>query len=72
MHDAVDASTVIDRHHLLGHPTDLAGHIGALGPLPFQTAPHAGGWGASLMAALEASGLSGAAEAPPSRRRRSS
>ncbi len=52
-----------DRYGLLGHPTDLAGHVAALGPLPL---PRAGEgvrssthWRETFGALLESSGLSG-------------
>lgn len=47
------------RYRLLGHPSDLAAHLAALGPLPL---PHGGqmhSWRQSFVAALEASGLTG-------------
>ena len=50
------------RHHrpyrLLGHPTDLAGHVATLGPVPLP-APGARGWREAFVAVLEASGLAG-------------
>jgi NADH:ubiquinone oxidoreductase subunit F (NADH-binding) len=45
-------------HSLLGHPTDLAGHIAAHGPLAVNLGGHAS-WQRALAASLEASGLSG-------------
>ncbi len=46
------------RYRLLGHPTDLAGHLGALGPAPLP-APRERGWRDNFVALLEASGLAG-------------
>jgi NADH:ubiquinone oxidoreductase subunit F (NADH-binding) len=45
-------------HHLLGHPTDLSGHIDAHGPLAVALGRHES-WQAALGANLEASGLLG-------------
>jgi NADH:ubiquinone oxidoreductase subunit F (NADH-binding) len=47
-----------DRYRVLGHPTDLAGHVAALGPVPL---PPAGAhrWAGTFVALLEASGLAG-------------
>jgi NADH:ubiquinone oxidoreductase subunit F (NADH-binding) len=58
MPNASDAISITDAYRLLGHPTDLAGHIAALGPAPL---PSDGGlrWRAAFVAALKASGLSG-------------
>jgi NADH:ubiquinone oxidoreductase subunit F (NADH-binding) len=44
-------------HHLLGHPTDLAGHLATHGPL--SLAPNQASWAATLAAHLHASGLAG-------------
>jgi NADH:ubiquinone oxidoreductase subunit F (NADH-binding) len=46
------------RYRLLGHPTDLASHEAALGPLPLPGAG-ARGWREAFISALEASGLAG-------------
>ncbi len=46
------------RYRLLGHPTDLAGHIGALGPAPLPVARERG-WRENFVALLESSGLAG-------------
>ncbi len=46
------------RYRLLGHPTDLAGHVATLGPVPLPTAK-ATGWRESLVSMLETSGLGG-------------
>ena len=45
-------------HHLLGHPTDLSGHIDAHGPLAVALGRHES-WQAALAANLDASGLLG-------------
>ena len=52
------ALPITGSYRLLGHPTDLAGHVAALGPVPLPPAG-AGGWRASFVSALEASGLCG-------------
>lgn len=52
------AAPATDCYRILGHPTDLAGHIGVFGPLPLP-AGRDRTWHASFAAALEASGLSG-------------
>jgi NADH:ubiquinone oxidoreductase subunit F (NADH-binding) len=46
------------RHHLLGHPIDLAGHLEAHGPLRAPTGPNMT-WQQAFIATLEASGLTG-------------
>ena len=49
---------ITGRYRLLGHPTDLAGHLTALGPVPLPSGrPH--GWRDALLSALEVSGLAG-------------
>jgi NADH:ubiquinone oxidoreductase subunit F (NADH-binding) len=53
-----EAPSVTRSYQLLGHPTDLAGHIAALGPVPLPAAG-VSGWRAAFVSALEASGLSG-------------
>jgi len=45
-------------HRLLGHPTDLAGHVGVHGPLSAAVGNDAS-WRRAVTAGLEASGLSG-------------
>jgi NADH:ubiquinone oxidoreductase subunit F (NADH-binding) len=45
-------------YRLLGHPSDLAGHVATLGPAPLPTG-RAKGWRDSFVAELEASGLAG-------------
>jgi NADH:ubiquinone oxidoreductase subunit F (NADH-binding) len=58
MPDDGGAVTITDHYRLLGHPTDLAGHLAALGPVPL---PPTGsrGWREQFLAMLEASGLAG-------------
>jgi len=46
------------RYRLLGHPTDLAGHVAALGPAPLPSG-RVRGWREWFVAVLEASGLAG-------------
>ena len=46
------------RYRILGHPTDLAGHVAALGPLPVSTSPGRE-WLEAFVGSLEASGLTG-------------
>ncbi|HEY1650945.1 MAG TPA: NADH-ubiquinone oxidoreductase-F iron-sulfur binding region domain-containing protein [Acidimicrobiales bacterium] len=46
------------RYRLLGHPTDLAGHIATLGPAPLPVTRDRR-WRENFVAALEASGLTG-------------
>jgi NADH:ubiquinone oxidoreductase subunit F (NADH-binding) len=45
------------RYRLLGHPTDLAGHVAALGPAPLPSG--ALGWREGFVSMLESSGLAG-------------
>jgi NADH:ubiquinone oxidoreductase subunit F (NADH-binding) len=45
-------------YQLLGYPSDLSGHLAALGPLPIPAAPSVK-WRRSLAREVEASGLSG-------------
>jgi NADH:ubiquinone oxidoreductase subunit F (NADH-binding) len=45
-------------HHLLGHPTDLAGHLATHGPLAVNLGAHTS-WQRALTASLESSGLTG-------------
>jgi NADH:ubiquinone oxidoreductase subunit F (NADH-binding) len=47
-----------DFHHLLGHPTDLEGHISTHGPLAVSLGSHQS-WQIALAASLESSGLAG-------------
>jgi NADH:ubiquinone oxidoreductase subunit F (NADH-binding) len=46
------------RYRLLGHPTDLAGHVATLGPVPLPT-HGTRGWRDTFVSMLEASGLAG-------------
>jgi NADH:ubiquinone oxidoreductase subunit F (NADH-binding) len=46
------------RYRILGHPTDLSGHVAALGPLPLPSKPPST-WREDFVSVLEASGLSG-------------
>ncbi|MGO9857136.1 MAG: NADH-ubiquinone oxidoreductase-F iron-sulfur binding region domain-containing protein [Acidimicrobiales bacterium] len=46
------------RYRLLGHPTDLAGHVATLGPLPLPSASTPG-WREAFVSMLESSGLAG-------------
>jgi NADH:ubiquinone oxidoreductase subunit F (NADH-binding) len=45
-------------YRLLGHPTDLAGHVVALGPVPLPSAGNRG-WREAFVSLLEVSGLAG-------------
>jgi NADH:ubiquinone oxidoreductase subunit F (NADH-binding) len=45
------------RYRLLGHPTDLAGHVATLGPTPLPSG--ALGWREGFVSMLESSGLAG-------------
>ena len=57
-HSASPAPPLGDVHQLLGHPSDLRGHLDTHGPL--TVAPvHQGSWEQSLVTSLEASGLTG-------------
>src|ERR1700728_4758435 len=46
------------RHHLLGHPIDLAGHLAVHGPLRIPTGRNPA-WQQALIETLESSGLTG-------------
>ncbi len=46
------------RYRVLGHPSDLAGHVSALGPVPLPSSP-GGGWRERFVSMLETSGLAG-------------
>ena len=47
-------------YRLLGHPTDLAGHVRALGAVPVpMMGDRARDWREGFVSALEASGLAG-------------
>jgi len=58
MPDALDLLATTGQYRLLGHPTDLAGHIATLGPAPLPS-DASRGWRQGFIAAVEASGLSG-------------
>ena len=45
-------------YRLLGHPTDLAGHVATLGPVPLPSRRDHG-WREAFVSTLEASGLGG-------------
>jgi NADH:ubiquinone oxidoreductase subunit F (NADH-binding) len=53
-----EAQPTTRRYRVLGHPTDLAGHVETLGPVPLPGA-QARGWREAFVSGLEASGLSG-------------
>jgi NADH:ubiquinone oxidoreductase subunit F (NADH-binding) len=55
---ASQALPTTGRYGLLGHPTDLAGHLAALGANPLPSAG-AHGWRAGFVSMLETSGLPG-------------
>jgi len=56
--NAGEVLATTDRYRLLGHPTDLASHIAALGPAPLPRDARRG-WRDAFVAMLEASGLGG-------------
>lgn len=58
MTDVQEAPPATARYQLLGHPTDLAGHVAALGPVPLPSAGERT-WRDAFVAALQASGLGG-------------
>jgi NADH:ubiquinone oxidoreductase subunit F (NADH-binding) len=58
MVDVSRSTATTGRYRILGYPTDLAGHIAALGPVPLPASPN-GPWRAAFVATLEASGLTG-------------
>ena len=53
-----EAVPTTDRYRLLGHPTDLAGHVATLGPVPLPSAATPG-WREAFVSMLESSGLAG-------------
>jgi NADH:ubiquinone oxidoreductase subunit F (NADH-binding) len=58
MDSACDTLPETKRYRILGHPTDLAGHVAALGPVPLPaSSPRV--WREGFVSALEASGLPG-------------
>ena len=58
MSSASGTIPVTGRYRLLGHPTDLAGHVDALGPAPLPSGRQHG-WREWFVSVLEASGLAG-------------
>lgn len=58
MVSASDTLPETKRYRILGHPTDLAGHVARLGPVPLAaSSPRV--WREGFVSALEASGLPG-------------
>jgi NADH:ubiquinone oxidoreductase subunit F (NADH-binding) len=58
VHSPSEALPTTGRYRLLGHPTDLAGHLAALGPVPLPPRSSRG-WREAFVSALEVSGLAG-------------
>ncbi len=58
MPNVSEAVPTTGRYRLLGHPTDLAGHVATLGPVPLP-GPGSRGWREAFVSVLEASGLAG-------------
>jgi NADH:ubiquinone oxidoreductase subunit F (NADH-binding) len=58
MPNAGDLLATTEHYRLLGHPTDLAGHIATLGPAPLPSGASRG-WRQSFVALVEGSGLGG-------------
>lgn len=58
MPNASDTLPETNRYRVLGHPSDLAGHVAALGAAPLPT-PRDRHWRAAFVSVLEASGLPG-------------
>ena len=56
--NASETMPVTGRYRLLGHPTDLEGHLTALGPAPLPSGRQRG-WREWFVSVLEASGLAG-------------
>jgi NADH:ubiquinone oxidoreductase subunit F (NADH-binding) len=56
--NASQAPPATGRYRLLGHPTDLAGHVATLGPVPLP-GPTSRGWRDAFVSVLEVSGLTG-------------
>jgi NADH:ubiquinone oxidoreductase subunit F (NADH-binding) len=56
--NASETLATTGRYRLLGHPTDLAGHVATLGPVPLPSA-RSRGWRDAFVSVLEASGLAG-------------
>jgi NADH:ubiquinone oxidoreductase subunit F (NADH-binding) len=57
-HNASDARPTTRQYRILGHPTDLSGHLSALGHIPISGSRDRR-WRVSFASVLEASGLSG-------------
>jgi NADH:ubiquinone oxidoreductase subunit F (NADH-binding) len=53
-----EAQSTTRRYRVLGPPTDLAGHVGSLGPVPLPGA-QVRSWREAFVSGLEASGLAG-------------
>ena len=58
MPNASETLPTTGRYRLLGHPTDLAGHVATLGPVPLPST-RSRGWRDAFVSVLEASGLAG-------------
>ena len=58
MPNAGDLLATVEHYRLLGHPTDLQGHIATLGPASLPSAASQG-WRQGFVAMVEASGLGG-------------
>ena len=59
MHSVSETIPTTGRYRVLGHPTDLAGHVATLGPVPLPSRGAAQGWREAFASMLEASGLAG-------------
>ncbi len=58
MHSVSETMPTTGRYRLLGHPTDLPGHVATLGPVPLPS-EGARGWREAFVSMLESSGLAG-------------
>ena len=58
MHSVSETIPTTGRYRVLGHPTDLAGHVATLGPVPLPSRDSQG-WREAFVSLLEASGLAG-------------
>lgn len=58
MHSVSETIAPTGRYRVLGHPTDLAGHVATLGPVPLPSRGSEG-WREAFVSMLEASGLAG-------------
>jgi NADH:ubiquinone oxidoreductase subunit F (NADH-binding) len=58
VHSVSEATPTTGRYRLLGHPTDLSGHVATLGPVPLPSSG-ARGWREAFVSMLESSGLAG-------------